>query len=531
MTRRTIQPRRLRPAATAVTAAGLLCWQPLPGALAQTTQEADTRSGETATETRDAAQAQPPHPATDQDTPPQDTAATDEAPASPSTPAPIPADSVPDALAQIDALSAQGQWAEAVAPAELVARYVAESSGPRSLAYAEALTRLGDLQRRAGAHANAEMSFARAIAITEARSGGLSGRLIEPLQGLGYTYADIEDHARAAPVLERTVLTMRRNRGLFDATQLDVLQRLATSQTELGQYQDAEQSLRYRVRVAEQSYGTDDPRVAGPISELAEWYSRAAAYEIARSYYRTAIERVEKGGGQTHVALVEPLRGLAENSMRAFVFGELVQREELAAPMTSQASLMYDQTRDDPRPGNRRRLTRESEEALERALSILRAQPQGSSGVILTATLLQAGDWYLAKGDSETAHARYREAWEVSRSDPDVQAALQGVDASEQVLGYPVAIYYPRLGLSTRRNSGEHETVERYVLTEFTVDADGAVHGIEVVDRDASERQARDTVAALELAIYRPQYVEGQPVVTSGVRFRDVYPERRSGGA
>ena len=524
MTRRTHKPRRRRAAATAVTVAGLLAWQVLPAADVRASASADASSEPAATEANEPGEAEP-HAA------PTATTASDAGPIAAVTPAPIAADSVPDALAEIDALSAQEQWSEAIAPAELVARYVAENSGPRSLAYADALTRLAELQRRAGDHANAELAFAQAIAITEARSGGLSGRLIEPLQGLGYTYADIEDHARAAPVLERTVLTMRRNRGLFDPTQLEVLQRLADSQTELGQFEAAEQSLRYRVRVAEQSYGTDDPRVAGPISELAAWYSRAAAYEIARSYYRTAIDRVEKGGGAMHLALVEPLRGLAENSMRAFVFGELVQRDEITSPLSSQASLMYDQTRDDPRPGNRRRLSRESEEALERALAILRTRPEGSSGLTLAATLLQAGDWYLAKGEPDTAHARYREAWEVSQSDPDVQTALQGVEASDQLLGYPVAIYYPRLGLSARRGLPEVETVERYVLTEFTVDADGAVHGIEVVDRDASERQARDTVAALESAIYRPQYVDGKPVVTTGVRFRDVYPERRSDGA
>ena len=98
------------------------------------------------------------------------------------------------------------------------------------------------------------------------------------------------------------------------------------------------------------------------------------------------------------------------------------------------------------------------------------------------------------------------------------------------MLGYPVAIYYPRLGLSARRTVPAQEAVERFVLTEFTVDANGAVRDISIVDRDASERQVRDTVAELESAIYRPQYADGKPVVTTGVRFRDAYPERRSDG-
>ncbi|HSN70288.1 MAG TPA: tetratricopeptide repeat protein [Steroidobacteraceae bacterium] len=435
-----------------------------------------------------------------------------------------------DALAQVESLSAEGKWSEAIEPAEQLARAVAEKSGPKSLAYAEALTRVAELQRRAGDFTNAELGFANAIAITEARTGGLSGRLIEPLTGLGLTYADMREHARAAPVLERAVLTIRRNRGLFDVSQIDLLAQLATSQTQIREFESAVNTLRYRVRVAEQAWGPDDPRVAGPVSDLADWYSRASAYDVARSYYRAAIERAEKGGGPDHVALVEPLRGLAENSMRAFVFGEIIEREDLAPPTST--ALMFDQTRDDPRPGNRRRLNRESEDALERALGILRTRPEGASGIELAATLLQAGDWYLAKGDTETAHARYREAWDLSQNDPDVLAATQGADADATVLGYPVAIYLPGGGLDRRsRDIPEDESVEHFVLTEFTVAENGSLHAIEVIETDASERQARDTVAALEAAIYRPQYVEGKPVVTTGVRYRDVYRERRSDGA
>ncbi|HEX6419421.1 MAG TPA: tetratricopeptide repeat protein, partial [Acidimicrobiales bacterium] len=200
----------------------------------------------------------------------------------------VPSDlTLPDALAALDTLEAQGKWSEAIEPATRIADAVAEQSGADSLGYAEALTRLAEVQRRAGDPAKAEFGFARAISIIEARTGGLSGRLIDPLRGLGFSYADMQDHARAAIVLERAVLTLRRNRGLFDPSQLEVLERLAASQTANREFADAEQTLRYSVRVAEQSYGARDPRVAGPMSRLADWYSSVFAYDVARNFYRT----------------------------------------------------------------------------------------------------------------------------------------------------------------------------------------------------------------------------------------------------
>lgn len=436
-----------------------------------------------------------------------------------------------DLLDEFDALTAAGKWTEAVPPAEALARQAEATAGAKSLAYAEALTRLAEVQRRAGDHASAELDFARAIGIIEGRSGGLSGRLIEPLRGLGFTYAEMHDHARAAPVLERAVLTTRRNRGLFDPSQLDVLAQLAMSQTQIGEFEAAEQSLRYRVQVAEQAYGTEDPRVAEPISALARWYSRAAAYDVARSFYRSAIERVEKGGSRDDLALVEPLRGLAENSMRAFVFGDYQRRDDVGTSMSSPSTTLFDQAREDPRPGNRRRLNREGDEALERALAILHAQPPGSQGITLTSTLLQAGDWHLAKGEPEPAHARYREAWTLSRTNPQVLAATKGSEPDQTVLGFPVAIYVPGGAAAPAEMLQQSETDEHFVLAEFTVGVNGEVSAIEVVETDASERQARDTVDSLEVSIFRPRYLDGEPVATTGVRYRDVYRDRRSDGA
>jgi hypothetical protein len=73
----------------------------------------------------------------------------------------------------------------------------------------------------------------------------------------------------------------------------------------------------------------------------------------------------------------------------------------------------------------------------------------------------------------------------------------------------------------------DEEAEEHYVLVKFAVGPDGQVADVKVVDSDASSRQLRTTVSTLEDSIYRPRYIDGEPVRTSGVRYRDVYRERR----
>jgi tetratricopeptide (TPR) repeat protein len=442
------------------------------------------------------------------------------------TPSPDTAsESVVESLARLDTLVAARNWSEAVPVAERVAEAVEDTSGTRSRAYSDALVRLADLERLAGDHAAAGASYTRALSILESLGGSFNSHLIEPLRGLGLNYAAMGEHERAAAVLERAVLLTRRNRGLFDPSQLDLLEALAESQTETGETTAAEQTLRYRIQTAQQSYGADDARVAAPIARLARFYSRAAHYDFARSEYLKAIDLVEKTASENDGALIEPLLGLAENSMRAFIFGEIAGGTE---PLTTSSMVSYDRRGDDPRPGNRRQLSTESEEALERALAILRTHPLGVAPTVLLPALLAAGDWYLAKGEPETAHERYREAWELSRSDPPEVEGTKATDASELALGYPVPVYVPAWSREVMHKAvPDEEAEEHYVLVKFAVGPDGQVADVKVVDSDASSRQLRTTVSTLEDSIYRPRYIDGEPVRTSGVRYRDVYRERR----
>jgi tetratricopeptide (TPR) repeat protein len=426
----------------------------------------------------------------------------------------------------IDALVVDERWQDAIVAAEQLVKLEEEQSGPKALAVATPLTQLGDLQYRAGNFKAAESSYARAIGIVESHVGTLNARLIDPLRGLGFTYAAMEDHPRATVVLERGVLTARRNQGLFDPRQMDMLAQLAESQTQIGALESAEQNLKYLVRIAEKAYGTDDPRVAVPISRLARWYSRTAAYEISRGFYLQAIERVEKAGGPDDVALVEPLRGLAENAMRAFLLGDPTsgKADESAAESLMMAPIV---NYADPRPGNRRNLTAAAEEALERGIGILDGSVKAgkSSPIDVARTLIQAGDWYMAKGEVTTAQERYARAWTQTHQDGNLTPVADKSPDKEQLsFAAPVQIFIP-LGSTAHlyQDRSPDDVVEQDVVAEFAVRADGTVRDVKVLDSDAGKRKTNLTVSALEQAIYRPRMENGHAVDTTGVLYRQVY--------
>jgi tetratricopeptide (TPR) repeat protein len=422
----------------------------------------------------------------------------------------------------IDALVVDQRWADALAPArQLVELRAAEANG-ESPGLAPALSRLGDLERRAGELEAAGVSYSRAIRIGEATYGAVDARLIAPLRGLGLVYAALGDHERATAVLERAVQIVRRNLGVFDPQQIDLVEQITASEMQLGSLESAEDNIRYLLRLAAATYGEDDPRVAEPLNVLAYGYSRRGDYRIARDLYLRAIAWIQTKGGPDNPAFIQPLRGLADTQMRAFREGEPARigahREAISRnPLgTRFAPLTYVDTR----PGIRRNLTAEGEAALERAIALMEMHADATSTADLVAALLQAGDWYLAKGDDGAARQRYARVWSITH-DEDPAWMADGLDRSAMPLAAPVPVFVPPVVVrGAYRDPRSGESSPQQVTVRFTVNTDGGLGALEVIDSTAGSRATRSAVDALERAIYRPRYDDGRPVATTGVEYR-----------
>jgi tetratricopeptide (TPR) repeat protein len=407
-------------------------------------------------------------------------------------------------------------WAATIAAAQALVATARERAAEQPIALAEALSMLGDAQLHNGDYVSAQASYDEALELVERTAGSASGHLLAPLRGLGLSYALSGQHDRAVPYLERGLLIVHRTRGLYDTSQQPLLRQLVASHTATGDLPEAQRQANYLLRVGERVFGKDDPRVSPLLCFVGGWYAQANDYATARLHFRRAIEIVERKLGKSSLALVEPLRGLASTFPLEIAFtgaGGRSPREQEIAESTGSLN--------EPRPGiNPRTIDEEGERALLRAVKILDAQPDAALDDRL-GTLLELGDWYQIKHRPEQGLPYYKRAATLAAQAPEDSAAAA-------ILSFPMRVYYPTPPLATRNRSLRPDQVdERYVQVEFTVKASGDVVEAKVIDQNGTSRQAAETLEAIRAARFRPKFVNGEPVDTSGVLSREVFRMRK----
>jgi hypothetical protein len=236
--------------------------------------------------------------------------------------------------------------------------------------------------------------------------------------------------------------------------------------------------------------------------------------EPARQLYRQGVTLASRKLGADHVAVVEPLLALAQSFPKEVMLSHLgivTRTEKLPTPETTAIA----------EPMNPRYLSGEGERALLRALKVLESSPDRSVQTYIGA-LVQTGDWFLFKQTPARAMPYYEQAARAI-------SEATGPDAANvrSLLSFPVQVYYPIPSLATRNlNRPPNEVVERFVQLEFTVHEDGSISAERVADQDATDRQISQALDAIRAARYRPKFVDGKPVVTTAVSFRQIYRQR-----
>jgi tetratricopeptide (TPR) repeat protein len=426
-------------------------------------------------------------------------------------------DSQQDYWAQFD----RRDWDAAARAAEQLVAAARERAKEEPLRLAQTLVLLANAQLGKADYVNAERTYREALTLVERNAGHASAELLDPLRGLGYTLAGAGRHEEALPYLDRALLITHRAHGLFDISQQGLLRQLATTLTRLGQPEEAERHVNYLLRVAERAYGTQDPRFASTLSLVGSWHNEVGNFVPARLSYRNAVEILSKKLGDNDVALIEPLRGYAQTFTQELLYSTLWIR---TFRPDAQPSLNADGTVEDFRPLNPRFLSIEGERALERAVAILDAKPDAPRELAI-ATLLQVGDWFQIKHQSEKALAYYKRVWTLSHAGAEPQDAQSEATLP---LSFPVRLYYPTPQAAVRNLRVPDELVDaRFVQVDFTVRADGAVTDANIAEHDASNRQAADTLEAVRVARYRPKFVAGEPAESPGMQHREVFRIRK----
>lgn len=428
---------------------------------------------------------------------------------------PAKASAFPELQQEYWTRSEKRDWDAVINAAQLKVDEVrASNAPPAKLAWT--LSVLGQAQLGKEDFTAAAATFTEALQLLEPIARGVDARLVEPLRGMGFALAGQNDYVQAVGYMEKSLAILRRTDGLFDISQKDTLTELASSLSVMGKAEEASQQMQYLRRVGEQAYGPKDLRLVPHLCAMGDWYAQHGQITDAREQYRDALEIVENKAGEHDLTAVLPLRGLGHSYIVEVSFsnyGIRTQPSSVFSPPDGQAAS----------PINPRYLSSDGERALLQALSILDAHANRPADVLVS-TLLQVGDWYQVKHQPDKALPYYQRAASLALS------ATQGSKAEEAVLGFPLQLYYPTPALATRYlNWPPSEVRERFVQVEFTVNSDGSVENQRVIDKDASRRQVSQTLEAISNARYRPKFVDGRPVETVAVSYRQIFRQRRKG--
>jgi tetratricopeptide (TPR) repeat protein len=405
-------------------------------------------------------------------------------------------------------------WTAAATTAQrLVDAARAKKTDP--LALADALVLLGNAEIGGKNMTGAETHFAEALQLVEERVGATNSRLIEPLRGLGFALAAQGKHDVAVPLMERALVIWRRNYGLFDPKQQGLLRNLAESEAANRHITEGERHILYLQSIGERRFGREDPRLVPVLCIVGEWYVQANLLTLAREKFRAALDIVDEKVGKNSLIAVEPLRGLANSYVSELRLANFGPRSD-DRDRTNAIGVS-----NDTRATNPRYLNPDGERVLARALKILDSNPERPPA-LLVETLIQQGDLLQLRNNFEQALPYYRRAAVTMSADPSARPG------TINPLEFPTQVYFPVPLLAIRNlNRPPEEVVERFVEAEFTVTAQGAVKDIKVAEQDATPRQIAETVEAVRVARYRPKFVNGDPVDTTAVVYRQVFKQRK----
>ncbi len=363
-------------------------------------------------------------------------------------------------------------------------------------------------------YASAEVSFKRAVKIVEQHQGGYSREIIKPLFGLGMTYSASGDYASATDTLRRAVDVSRKVDGLFNPAQLEMLDSLIAGYTALNEYDDAQREQQYALRLAETTYGKSDPRVVPALQRTARWFESQGRFYSARQMYSRCLDIVRKDGGNYDLRTVAPLRGIARTYRLEYFIGPetaegSADESALGRPCRTAPVLRCPSSATGVSMTSV--LNPDGEDALEFALKVFDFHP-GEATAERAATLLELGDWRLTAGITRTAMEAYGEAWKVLSAPGSPGTA---------VLDTPLPIVYRPPSNAHPPKSEPEKYTQRHAEVEFTVTADGRVRDAKLGANDAGDAAGKAVVSAIKRARFRPRFVDGNPVQTTGVRYKE----------
>lgn len=430
--------------------------------------------------------------------------------------APAAAASATDAYTDFRVEYDAGRYAQAVPHAQRVLELAEKSAkAPTDEEVQVALMNLGMVQNLSQDYVGAEASFQRVIALAQSSGRPLHMRIARAYAGLGSAYHDGNRHDLAVAAFDQAIALTRRHEGLLTEQQVPLIEKYVDSLTQLGRYEDALKAQKYRLRIVTRKYGEGSVAVVPTLEDIGRWYTSIGAYDQARRTLREAIEIVEAAEGDKSLKLIDPLLALSMCNRRQLMDPT---QQQLASADAERATMFHDTDGTSvPMGYSPGMMLAEGERSLQRAAAIVDSHAD-TPPVQALSVRTQLGDWYQLRSQPEKALPEYRLSWQAAQKIVD---RIDGKTYADIVFGQPTLLHVTRPEGSNRHAGKPADKIEiRSVVLEFTVNTQGRVEKVKVVDDSGDDKRAAKTVATLEdTARYRPRFENGEPVVTDGVVF------------
>lgn len=401
------------------------------------------------------------------------------------------------------------RYAEALPFAKRVVE-LSEADPDREHELPTAYNNLGATQYQVGDYAAAGDSYRKSLLLLETSSGISSRRLVVPLAGLGAVHAATDQHGIAVAMIDRALAVSRRSDGLFNLAQLPLIEQAAASHFAIGDLGGVERERRYALKIAEQNYGYADERTLPPILRLASFYETLGDYVAARLMYLRARDVSMGESGGYNPDAIRSLIGIARTYRLQFTADpeqlnpQVPTRDDIAGELLSKS------IKREPRalvPNSNRSGLKSALQALE----LLRATTDPPQE-LLSATLIEIGDWYQATSRPTLALPYYAEASNMQAADPESDAV--------NPLQAPRMVFYRAPTASSRGiNAPAGQYTIRRTIFSLGVSETGETRDIAVVSSDMSDGQLSQSRRAVARSIFSPRFVDGQAMATEGVTF------------
>jgi len=384
-------------------------------------------------------------------------------------------------------LYGSGRYASAIEAGKRVVVLSIEVNGRDNLQTARALTNLAIAQQQNGEYEAAVQNYEAAVDIVERVESRLSKHLVNPLRGLGNTYLDAGRPDEAILVYDRAVHLTHVNSGPQNLDQVGLLDALAESFVRLQDLEEASEIQDLSYQLYARRFGEDSAEILPALQRRARWLHRLGLFGRERDVWNQAIDVVEAEYGEDDLRLIEPLNGLAR-------------------------TYLYDVEQ---------AVTNRGEWALRRALEIAEDHPESTPSLVAD-SLLDTGNYHTLRGEAQKARRAYRRAWELL-SENESLAALR-----DQRFDRPVLIRQARAPAYVDEETNPvvnpvyrgREFDQGVVVADYTVNARGRTEDIDVIESEPPGLMDAEVKRAVRRLVYRPRYVDGEPVSTPGQTLR-----------